>query len=81
MYFLGLGLILLAMKYFEWGPVAGWSWLIVLAPFGLAMAWWAWADATGYTKRKVMRKEEARRLERIARAREAMGAPTRKQRR
>ena len=51
MYFLGIGIVLLLMKYLEMGPVASWSWLIVLAPFGLAVVWWAWADASGYTKR------------------------------
>ena len=54
MYFLGLGLILLVMKWLEIGPVAVWDWWVVLAPFGLAIAWWAWADASGYTKRKAM---------------------------
>lgn len=73
MYFLGLGLVLLALKYLEIGPVATWSWLIVLAPFGLAMAWWAWADATGYSKKKVMEKENQRRKERIERSKEALG--------
>lgn len=73
MYFLGLGVILLALKFLEIGPVATWDWWIVLAPFGLAVAWWAWADATGYTKRKAMEGEEKRRKERIERSREAMG--------
>jgi small Trp-rich protein len=81
MYFLGLGLVLLAMKYLEIGPVATWSWLIVFAPFGLAMAWWAWADATGYSKKKVMEKENQRRKERIDRNKDAMGTlKTRKRR-
>ena len=33
MYLLGLSLVLLALKYFEIGPVAAWSWWWVLAPF------------------------------------------------
>jgi small Trp-rich protein len=73
MYFLGLGLLLLALKYLEIGPVAAWSWLWVFAPFGLAVAWWAWADATGYSKKKVMEKENLRRKERIERSKEALG--------
>jgi small Trp-rich protein len=81
MYFLGLGLVLLVMKYMEIDPVTTWSWLVVLAPFGLAMAWWAWADATGYTKKKVMEKENARRKERIERNKEAMGTLSSKKRR
>lgn len=73
MYFLGLGLILLVMKWMEIGPVAAWDWWVVLAPFGLAMAWWAWADASGYTKRKAMEVEDARRKARIDRSRDALG--------
>jgi small Trp-rich protein len=30
----------------------------VLTPFALAVAWWAWADSSGYTKRKAMEREE-----------------------
>jgi small Trp-rich protein len=73
MYFLGLGLVLLAMKYLEIGPVAAWAWWVIFIPFGLAMAWWAWADATGYSKKKVMEKENQRRKERIERSKKAMG--------
>ncbi len=78
MYFLGLGLILLLMKYLEIDPVATWSWLIVLAPFGLAMAWWAWADASGYTRRKAMEREDKRRQDRINKQRDAMGIKRRR---
>jgi small Trp-rich protein len=73
MLFLGLGIILLAMKYLEMGPVATWSWWVVLAPFGLAMAWWAWADWSGYTKKKAIQKENERKQARIDKSREAMG--------
>lgn len=80
MYFLGLGIVLAALKYLEIGPLAAWSWWLVLAPFGLAMAWWAWADWSGYTKRKVMEKEDARRQARIDKSRAAMGVTPRKKR-
>lgn len=73
MYFLGLGVILLIMKFMEIGPVAVWEWRVVLAPFGLAVAWWTWADASGYTKRKAMEREDQRRKERIERSRDALG--------
>ena len=75
MYLLGLGVVLLALKYLEIGPVALWSWWVVLAPFALAMAWWAWADSTGYTKRKVVEREERRKQARIDKSRDAMGLP------
>ena len=79
MWFLGLGLALLAMKYLEFGPVAEWSWWVVLSPFGLAMAWWAWADWSGYTKKKSIEKENARKKARIDKNREALGlGPKRK---
>lgn len=72
MYFLGLGLLLLTLKLMDIEPVLGWSWWIVLSPFGLAVAWWSWADAYGYTKRKEMEKMDAIREERIQRQREAL---------
>ena len=80
MYFLGLGLILLLMKYTELGPVATWDWWVVLSPFGLALAWWAWADSSGYTKRKAMERENARRDARIERNKTATGTSTKKRR-
>ncbi|MEO7548122.1 MAG: TIGR04438 family Trp-rich protein [Ramlibacter sp.] len=76
MYFLGLGLILLLLKYAEYGAVAAWPWWVVLSPFGLAVAWWAWADATGYSKRKAVEKEYARKEERMEKSRVALGMAT-----
>lgn len=73
MYFLGLGIVLLLMKYLEIGPVATWGWLIVLTPFALAVVWWAWADASGYTRRKAMERDDKRRQDRINKQREALG--------
>lgn len=74
MYLLGLGLALIAMKYLEFGPVAVWSWWLVMLPFVLAVLWWAWADSSGYTKRKAM-EAEAKRLElRRSRTKEALDA-------
>lgn len=73
MYLLGLGIILLLMKYLDIDPVVGWSWWVVLAPFALAVAWWSWADASGYTRRKAMEREDKRRLDRINKQRENMG--------
>ncbi|MFM2274174.1 MAG: hypothetical protein RL211_46 [Pseudomonadota bacterium] len=73
MYLLGLGIVLLLMKYLDLGPVADWSWLIVLTPFAMAVIWWAWADSSGYTKRKAMEREDARRKARIDKNKEAIG--------
>ena len=81
MYFLGLGLVFLVMKYLEVGPVAAWDWWVVLLPFGLAVAWWAWADSTGYTKKKAMERENARKQDRIDRPRDALGMRPKKKKR
>ena len=79
MYFLLIGIALLAMKYLEIGPVAAFPWWIVLSPFAMAVAWWTWADSSGYTKKKVIERENARKQARIDRNRENMGfAPTSK---
>ncbi len=80
MYLLGLGLVLLVMKYLEVGIVANWDWWVVLLPFGLAVLWWAWADGTGYTKKKAMEQENARRQARIDRNHEAIGTRPKKKR-
>jgi small Trp-rich protein len=81
MYLLGLGLVFLAMKYLEISPVSAWSWWIVFAPFGLAIAWWWWADTSGYTKRKAMELETAKKKARIDRNKEAIGTLNARKRR
>ncbi len=65
MYAVGLGLVLLILKYLEIGPVATWSWWLCLAPFVLAVIWWQWADSTGFTKKKAMERENQRKQARI----------------
>ena len=81
MAFVVLGVLLLVMKLAEWGPVAGWSWIWVLLPFGLALAWWGYADATGLTRRRAMEKDAARKEERRRRNIDAMGLGTKNPRR
>lgn len=81
MLFLGLGIVLLLMKYLEVGPVAVWEWWVVLSPFALAVAWWTWADWSGYTKRRQVDRENARRQARIDKNREQLGLRTGKSRR
>jgi small Trp-rich protein len=71
--FLIVGVLLLVMKVAEFGPVAELSWMWVLLPFGLAVAWWAFADSTGLTQRRAMRKMDARKEERRQRSLEQLG--------
>ncbi|MDR2334689.1 MAG: TIGR04438 family Trp-rich protein [Burkholderiaceae bacterium] len=73
MYTLALGILLVLLKYLEVSPVVNWSWWWVLSPFAVTAAWWAWADASGYSKRKAMEKMDRRKQDRINRAKEAMG--------
>lgn len=74
MYLLGLGIVLLLLKYLAIGPVAAWSWWWVLTPFALAVVWWTWADASGFTKRKAMEIEEKRVRDRRDRTKSALDA-------
>lgn len=78
MLFLLLGIAGLLLKYFEFGPLASVSWWVMLVPFGLAAAWWSFADASGYTKRREIDKMDKRKQERIDKQRDAMGMLPRK---
>ena len=73
MFFLLVGILGLALKYLEIGPVATLSWYVVLSPFALAVIWWWWADKSGFTEKKAMQKMEKRKQERIDKQRDAMG--------
>jgi small Trp-rich protein len=73
MLLIGLGVILLVLKAMGIDPVATWPWWATLVPFGLALAWWAWSDRSGYTKRRAIQQENARKEARIERQRQAMG--------
>ena len=80
MFLLGIGLLLLALKVLEIGPVATWSWYVIAAPFVLTALWWAWADSVGYTKRKEVEKMDKRKQERIDKHKEALGMAPKKPR-
>ncbi|MES2634948.1 MAG: TIGR04438 family Trp-rich protein [Pseudomonadota bacterium] len=80
MLFLGLGILLLALKYLEIGPVAGWDWMWVLSPFALAVAWWAWADWSGYTKKKAVQREDEKKQNRIDKNKATLGIKPRNRR-
>lgn len=71
MLLLALGVILLVPKLMGVAWAADLAWPRVLAPFGGAALWW-WADWSGYTQRKVMEKEEARKVQRLAQARDKL---------
>ena len=80
MIFVVVGVVLLALKLAEYGPVSAWSWWLVLSPFACAAIWWAWADATGYTKRRAMDRMEAKKADRRQRNMEALGTEPKRRR-
>jgi small Trp-rich protein len=71
--FLIIGLLLLAGKLADLGPMGQWSWWIVLAPFGMATVWWAVADSLGFTQRKAMQRMDDRKEKRRVEAMDALG--------
>ena len=73
MWFLAVGVVLLVLKLAEVSPVADLSWLWVFLPFGLAVLWWAWADAMGYTQRAEMDKLDDRKAARRRKSLQALG--------
>jgi small Trp-rich protein len=68
-----VGLLLLAMKVFDFGFAADWHWGWILLPFGLALAWWQYADSSGLTRKREMDKDDARKADRRKRNVEALG--------
>lgn len=73
MWFLVIGVLGVLLKYLEIGFVATLSWWLVLLPFAFALAWWAWADSSGYTARKAMERDARRKQARVDRQRSQLG--------
>jgi small Trp-rich protein len=76
MYMLGIALAVMFWKWYNIGGPTTWTvddWIVIGIPFGLTVAWWVWADETGYTKRKAMERDDERRDKRRDAQREALG--------
>lgn len=79
MAFIVIGVLLLLLHFVGIGPTAAWDPLTLpgfakfSVPFLLALAWWAWADGSGMTKRREMEREVEKRNQRRKRHIEAMG--------
>jgi small Trp-rich protein len=51
--FVIVGAILLALKLLEYGPVANWSWWIIIAPLACAVLWFEGLERIfGFDQRK-----------------------------
>ncbi|MFT3816656.1 MAG: TIGR04438 family Trp-rich protein [Rubrivivax sp.] len=68
-----IGALLVILKLMEIDPVTGWSWWWILAPFGAALAWWIYADTTGLTQRRAIKRLEERKVARRERDMAALG--------
>ena len=77
MWFVVIGVVMVLMQLLGIGPLASWTWandwVLLLLPFALAVAWWTWCDATGYTRRKAMQRDDERRDARRQKAVDALG--------
>ncbi len=71
--FVVIGVLLLALWLGDVGPFGGLDWWWVALPFGIAVVWWQYADASGWTKRRAMDKMERRKIERREQQMEALG--------
>ena len=66
MYFVIIGVVVILLNLAGIGPMADWTWNLTgdlwkfCVPFGFALVWWVWADATGYNKRREMEKMDAK---------------------
>jgi small Trp-rich protein len=84
MWFVVIGVILQVLNWAGIGPVGAWTWrthwMEMLAPFALAVAWWFWADASGWTQRKAMEKVDAKRQARVDKQMNVLGMAPRKKR-
>jgi len=79
MVFVIVGVILIVCNLMGWGPVGAWNWDLggdvwkFALPFVLAVVWWIFSDASGWTKRKAMNKDAIRKQDRLDRNIDAMG--------
>jgi small Trp-rich protein len=81
MWFVVVGVLLVVAKILDVWPVIYWSWWAVLAPFVLAIVWWAVLDASGSTRREAMRQMDAKKDERRRKAMKSLGLDERDKRR
>ncbi|MBI5927187.1 MAG: TIGR04438 family Trp-rich protein [Aquabacterium sp.] len=84
MWFVAIGVLMLILNLAGIGPVGAWTWKedwwIMLSPFLLAVLWWAWADWSGFTQRKAMKKVDDKREARRQKALDALGLQSPKKR-
>lgn len=77
MWFVAIGVVVVLLNLAGIGPIGAWTWKqdwwLMLLPFGLAVLWWAWADWSGWTQRKAMKKIDDKREARRQKSMDALG--------
>jgi small Trp-rich protein len=86
MFFVIVGVLMIALNLLGIGPIGDWNWDFTgdvwkfTVPFILAALWWTWADKSGLNKRREIEKMEARKRARREDNLEAMGLDRRARR-
>lgn len=86
MFFIIVGVLMIALNLLGIGPPAAWNWDFTgdvwkfTVPFIFAALWWAWADKSGLNKRREIEKMEARKKARREENLASMGLDTRARR-
>ena len=86
MFFVVVGVILILLNLLGIGPVGDWTWTLggdlwkFALPFVFAVAWWAWADSSGLTKRREMERMDEKKEARREKNMDALGLNTRSRR-
>ncbi len=87
MFFIIVGVLIIATNLAGVGPFATWNWELsgdlwkICTPFALAALWWLWADKSGLNKRREMEKMELRKQKRRTENLASLGLDTRARRR
>lgn len=71
--FVIVGVLAGAAKWLGFAGLEAVAWPWFVLPFAAALAWWAWADASGLTARRAMAALDARRDARRSAQRESLG--------
>ena len=72
MFFVIVGVIVILLNLAGIGPIGEWTWNLTgdlwkfCVPFGLAIVWWIWTDASGLDKRREIAKMDAKKQARRA---------------
>ncbi|TDM06322.1 MAG: TIGR04438 family Trp-rich protein [Ideonella sp. MAG2] len=84
MLFVVAGIAFIAMHFLGVGAPARWNWepfgdlWKFISPFVLALAWWAWKDASGLSGQAEMKRDAERKAERQRRTIESLGLGNRR---